>query len=123
MSDLRLGAVEARFADIVWAGAPLSTAELVKRCEKALQWKRTTTYTVLKRLCGRGIFKLEDGTVTVLIGREEFYARKSAEFVEDSFKGSLPAFFAAFTSGKKLSQKDIDELQAMIDELKGTAQS
>ncbi|MBQ6165364.1 MAG: BlaI/MecI/CopY family transcriptional regulator [Clostridia bacterium] len=120
MSDLRLGAVEARFADIVWAGAPLSTAELVRRCEKELQWKRTTTYTVLKRLCERGIFKLEDGKVTVLIGRGDFYARKSAEFVEDSFQGSLPAFFAAFTSGKKLSQKDIDELQAMIDSLKGS---
>ncbi|MBR5426871.1 MAG: BlaI/MecI/CopY family transcriptional regulator [Clostridia bacterium] len=120
MSDLRLGAVEARFADIVWAGAPLTTAELVRRCEKELQWKRTTTYTVLKRLCERGIFKLEDGKVTVLIGRGDFYARKSAEFVEDSFQGSLPAFFAAFTSGKKLSQKDIDELQAMIDRLKGS---
>ncbi len=120
MSDLRLGAVEARFADIVWAGAPLTTAELVRRCEKELQWKRTTTYTVLKRLCERGIFKLEDGKVTVLIGRGDFYARKSAEFVEDSFQGSLPAFFAAFTSGKKLSQKDIDELQAMIDSLKGS---
>ncbi len=121
MSDVRLGAVEARFADIVWAGAPLSTAELVKRCAKELQWKRTTTYTVLKRLCERGLFRLEDGTVTVVLGRDEFYAKKSAEFVEDSFQGSLPAFFAAFTSGKKLSQKEIDELQAMIDELRGNA--
>ncbi|MBQ6020306.1 MAG: BlaI/MecI/CopY family transcriptional regulator [Clostridia bacterium] len=122
MSDVRLGAVEARFADIVWAGAPLSTAELVKRCEKELQWKRTTTYTVLKRLCERGLFRLEDGTVTVVLGRDEFYAKKSAEFVEDSFQGSLPAFFAAFTSGKRLSQKEIDELQAMIDRLKGNSE-
>ena len=122
MSDMRLGAVEARFADIVWVNEPLSTAQLVKLCEKELQWKRTTTYTVLKRLCERGIFSLDNGTVTALIGRDEFYAKKSAEFVNDSFQGSLPAFFAAFTSGKKLSQKEIDELQEMIDRLKGDSQ-
>ncbi len=119
MSDLRLGAVEARFADIVWTNEPLATALLVKLCEKELQWKRTTTYTVLKRLCERGIFRLDNGMVTALICRDEFYAKKSAEFVNDSFQGSLPAFFAAFTSGKKLSQKEIDELQEMINDLRG----
>ena len=107
MEELKLGMVEARFADIVWANAPMSTRELVKLCEKELNWKRTTTYTVLKKLCDRGIFLTEDSLVSVLISREDFYAMQSERFVEETFDGSLPAFIAAFASRKSLSKSEI----------------
>jgi predicted transcriptional regulator len=114
MEELKLGIVEARFADIVWNNAPLSTKELVALCETELNWKRTTTYTVLKKLCERGIFKTEDSTVSVLISRDDFYAMQSEKFVEDTFGGSLPAFIAAFTSRKKISDKELEEIKRMI---------
>ena len=113
MDELRLGAVEARFADIIWQHAPLSTRELVALCETELSWKRTTTYTVLKKLSERGLFETCDSTVTVKIGREEFYARQSEKFVEDTFAGSLPAF----VSRRKLSAEEAAELRRMIDEM------
>ena len=116
MEELRLGAVEARFADIVWANAPLTTKELVALCEKELAWKRTTTYTVLKKLCERGLFKTEQSVVSVLIERDEFYAMQSERFVEDTFGGSLPAFIAAFSSRKKPSEQEIEEIRRMIEE-------
>ena len=115
MDELRLGAVEARFADIVWANAPISTKELVALCEKELNWKRTTTYTVLKKLCERGLFRTEQSTVSVLIARDEFYAMQSEKFVEDTFAGSLPAFIAAFASRKKPTEKELEEIRRMID--------
>ena len=115
MEELRLGAVEARFADIVWRMAPVSMAELVKVCGEELNWKRTTTYTVLKRLSLRGLFQLESGTVTAVLTRQEFYARQGEKLVEDAFGGSLPAFLAAFTSRKQLSEGEIQELRALID--------
>ena len=113
--DLHLGTAEARFAGIVWANAPVSTTELVKLCAAEFSWKRTTTYTVLKRLCDRWLFQTHSGTVTVLVSREQFYAAQSEQFVADRFGGSLPAFVAAFTSQKKLSAKDLAEIRAMID--------
>ena len=116
MEELRLGAVEARFADIVWANAPLTTKELVALCEKELAWKRTTTYTVLKKLCERGLFKTEQSVVSVLITRDDFYAMQSEKFVEDTFSGSLPAFIAAFASRKKPSEQEIAEIRRMIEE-------
>lgn len=122
MSIARLGMVESRFADIVWQNAPLSTKELVDLCKKELDWARTTTYTVLKKLCERGIFKTENSLVTVLIGREEFYAIQSERFVEDTFKGSLPAFIAAFTSRKNLTEEDIDEIKDMIEKFREAKQ-
>lgn len=115
MKAYRLGAVEARFADLIWANAPLTTGELVKLCQKELQWKRTTTYTVLKRLCEREIFETRDSVVTAKLSRQTFYACQSEEFVEESFGGSLPAFLAAFTARKKLSQADVAELRRMIE--------
>ena len=114
MEEMKLGLVEAHFADIVWQNAPLSTKELVALCEKELKWKRTTTYTVLKKLCERGIFLTENSRVTALISREEFYAIQSEKFVEDTFDGSLPAFIAAFTSRKQLSEGEIEEIRRMI---------
>ncbi len=116
METYTLGNIESRFADIVWENAPLTTGELIKLCEKKLDWKRTTTYTVLKKLSERGIFENQSGTVVVLIGREEFYARQSERYIENSFHGSLPGFLAAFTSRRKLSEKEIEELQQIINE-------
>ncbi len=116
MENARLGAVEARFADIVWQNEPLTTRELVNLCEKELNWKRTTTYTVLKKLCERGIFLTENSKVTALISREEFYAIQSEKFVEDTFDGSLPAFLAAFTARKALTDEEVAELRRMVKE-------
>ena len=119
MSDLKLGAIESRFADIIWQNEPLSSTELVKLAEGELNWKKSTTYTVLKRLCERGIFQNQTGTVTSRISKEEFYAVQSEKFVEDTFSGSLPAFLAAFTTRKKLSEEEIDQLQKLIDQSRG----
>ena len=116
MSDFKLGAVESRFADLIWQNEPVTSGNLVKLANEALNWQKSTTYTVLKRLCERGIFRNENGTVTSLLSKEEFYAVQSEQFVEETFSGSLPAFLAAFTSRKKLSEEEIAELQALIDQ-------
>ena len=118
MSDYQMGVIESRFADIIWENEPVGSGELVKICEAELQWKKPTTYTVLRKLCERGIFQNIKGTVTSLISRSEFFAMQSEKFVEETFEGSLPAFFAAFTARKKLSKEDIDELKRMIDSYK-----
>ena len=115
MDDKKLGAVEARFADLIWQHAPIRSGELVKLCERELTWKKPTTYTVLRRLCQRGIFQNEDGIVTALLSRDEFYAMQSERFVEETFRGSLPSFLAAFTRRRRLSKQEIDEIRRMID--------
>ncbi len=115
MEEMKLGIVEAKFADIIWQNEPIASGELVKLCEADLGWKKSTTYTVLKKLCERGIFQNEQGTVTSLISKEEFNSLQSEKFVEETFEGSLPAFIAAFTRRKKISEKEIDEIQMMID--------
>lgn len=115
MSDYKLGVVESRFADIVWEHEPLSTAELVKLCSEELQWKRTTTYTVLKKLSDHGIFQMNDRIVTARISKEEYYSTQSERFVRETFDGSLPAFIAAFTKRKALSAEDIAEIRRVID--------
>lgn len=112
---MRLGYVESRFADIIWENEPLSSRELVQICEKQLEWKKSTTYTVLKKLCDRGIFKNEGGIVSSLISREEFNAKQGEDLINESFDGSLPAFIAAFISQNKLSANEIDKIQSMID--------
>ena len=119
MGDMKLGAIETRFAEIIWANAPLTTGKLIKLCADELQWKRTTTYTVLKKLCEKGIFKTENSLVTTVISRQEFEAMQSEQFVEETFRGSLPAFLTAFNSRKKLSDAEIDELQRLIDRMRG----
>lgn len=116
MTEIQLGAVESRFADIIWSNEPISSTETVKLAEKSLHWKKSTTYTVLKRLCEKGIFKNEKGIVTSVISRDEFYALQSQKFVEQTFEGSLPAFLAAFTSGKTLSKDEVEYLRRMIAE-------
>lgn len=115
----RMGALEARFADLIWAHEPLPSRELVKLASEALSWKATTSYTVLKRLCDRGLFQNQNGSVTSRISREAYYAIKSEEFVDETFQGSLPAFLAAFSSRKRLSSEEIAALQTMIDGMRG----
>jgi len=115
MSDMKLGPIETRFAHMVWEHAPMTTAQLVKLCAEELQWKRTTTYTVLKKLSEKGLFRTENSTVTVLISGEEFEATQSADFVEETFQGSLPAFVAAFTRKRSISPQELKELRQLLD--------
>ena len=119
MSELRMGAIESHFADMIWENEPVPSPELVKLAERELNWKKSTTYTVLRRLCERGIFQNQSGIVTSLMSRKDFYAVQSEKFVEETFSGSLPAFLAAFTTRKKLSEEEIAELQALIDQSRG----
>ena len=118
MSDYKLGEIEARFADLIWKYEPLTSGELVKLAEKELTWKKSTTYTVLRRLCEKGIFQNEGGQVTSLISREEFHAAQSEEFVNEAFSGSLPAFLAAFSHKKKLSEDEIAALEQIIADMR-----
>lgn len=119
MIQYKLGEVEAAFAALIWDNEPLSSSRLVELCADRLDWKKSTTYTVLRRLCQKGIFQNEGGMVSSLVGREEFAARQSEEFVDEAFGGSLPQFLAAFARRKKLSAEEIDQLQKLIDENRG----
>ena len=119
MSELQMGIVESKFADIIWRNAPVTSSQLVKLGEAEMGWKRTTVHTVLRRLCDKGLFQNDGGLVTVRMSREEFYARQSQQYVTDSFHGSLPAFIAAFTQGRKLTEEERAEIRRMIDETEG----
>ncbi len=116
MDDLKLGLVESKFADIIWAHEPLQSGELVRLCQQELNWKKPTTYTVLRKLCERGIFQNVEGVVSSLISRQDFFAMQSEKFVEDTFQGSLPAFLAAFTTRKSLTEEEIRQIRALIDD-------
>lgn len=116
MADYKLARTESRFADMIWEREPIASGELVKLCEQELGWKSTTTYTVLRRLCDRGIFQNENSTVISLISREQFYSLKSRQFVEDTFGGSLPMFLTSFIGGKKLNRKQIESIRKLLDE-------
>ena len=116
MSDLKMGPVETRFAEIIWDREPVGSTELVRLAEAALGWKKSTTYTVLKRLCDRGIFQNKGGTVTSQLSRADYDTAQSQQFVEESFSGSLPACITAFTRQKKLTEDEIAELQRLIDQ-------
>jgi predicted transcriptional regulator len=109
---------EYHFCLIMWEHEPVTTVELVKLCQERLGWKRTTTYTVIKRLGDRGVLKNEDGTVTSLVSKEDAQAKESDELVEEKFQGSLPAFVAAFTKRQDLSDEELDEVQRMIDRIR-----
>lgn len=123
MDERKLGPVELRFAELIWKNAPISSGELVKLCARELEWKKSTTYTVLKKLCEQGLFQNQGGTVTVLVSRQDYQARQSKQFVADTFSGSLPAFLAAFAQGAPLSQKDIADIRAMIDRFEQEGQT
>ena len=114
--EIQLGVVEAKYADMIWEHEPVTSSELVKLTAVAFNWKRTTAHNVLRRLIDKGLFKNENGLVTAVISREEFYAKQSRQYVEDIFAGSLPAFIAAFTQHTKLTQEEADTIRKMIDQ-------
>ena len=115
---MRLGVIETRFAEMIWDNEPIASGKLVKMCAEEFEWKKPTTYTVLRRICDRGLFRNEGGVVSSIISKEDYYAMQSEEFVKETFAGSLPAFLTAFTSRQKLSKEEIQELQKLIDESK-----
>lgn len=119
MAVYKLGAVEARFAELIWENEPLPSNRLAKLAEQELGWKKSTTYTILKRLCERGLFKNEGGQVSSLVSREEFQAAQSEQFVEEAFGGSLPAFVAAFGSRRRLTDSELDELERLVESMRG----
>jgi len=116
MKVYKLTKSEENFADIIWQNEPIGSGDLVKLCEKEMNWKKSTTYTVLKKLCDKGVFQNENAIVSSLITKDEYYSRQSIRFVEDTFGGSLPKFLTAFISGKKLSKHQAEELKRLIDE-------
>lgn len=118
MTEYKLAEGEAKFAELIWQREPITSPELVKLCEKEFQWKKSTTYTVLKKLCDRGIFQNEQTVVTSRISKEEFNSYRSRKFVEDSFGGSIPKFLTAFMGGKKLTVKQAEEIKELIDSFK-----
>ncbi len=109
---------EYRFCLILWEHEPVTAVELVKLCQEQLGWKRTTTYTVIKRLGERGVLKNEEGTVTALVSKEAAQAREINDLVEEKFQGSLPAFVAAFTKRQDISPRELEEVQRMIDRIR-----
>ncbi len=115
MKDYKLTEAEARFADLIWEKEPLASSELVKLCAEAFTWKKSTTYTVLKTLCEKGIFQNENAVVSAKLTREEFYGLQSREYVEEVFEGSLPRFLTAFCKGRRLSAKEVEEMKRLID--------
>ena len=118
MQDHALGEQETKFANLIWDNAPINSTELVKLAADVMDWKKSTTYTMLRRLCKRGIFRNENATVFVILTRDEFYGGQSRKYVEDTFGGSLPKFLASFIGGKGLSDKQADELVRLINEHK-----
>jgi len=116
MQDLKIFDAEYKFLDIIWDREPINSTLLTKICFEKLGWKRTTTYTVLHKLCGRGILKNENATVTALVKREQVQKHESEVLLDKSFDGSLPAFLAAFLKGKKITEKEAEELKKMIEE-------
>ena len=115
MSDYKLGAIELRFAGLIWDRAPIGSGELVKLCASELGWKKSTTYTVLRKLCDRGFFENRSGVVTVRTTRADYEAAQSRQVVREEFHGSLPYFVAAFAGREGLSDEDMAELERMIE--------
>lgn len=114
--EIQLGVIEARYADIIWEHEPVTSSELVKLTAVAFNWKRTTAHNVLRRLIDKGLFQNENGVVTSVVSRDEFYSRQSKQYVEDTFAGSLPAFIATFTQNSRLTQEEADVIRKMIDQ-------
>lgn len=112
----RLGNEERKFAHIIWREEPLTSRQLIELANAELGWKKTTSYTVLKRLQEKGIFINEKGTVRALISKDEYYSKESSAYIEEAYGGSLPAFIAAFASSAALSEKDIEKLNQLINE-------
>lgn len=118
MELYKLGEMEQKFAELIWTHAPIPSGQLVKLCQEAFNWKRTTTYTMLKRLCLRNLFVNKNGIVQVVMTKGDFQAAQGEQFLNENFDGSLPCFLAAFSRRKKLSRQEIEELQKLIDDYK-----
>lgn len=118
MEQYRLGEMEKRLADIIWANAPLTSKKLTQLCDEAFGWKRTTTYTMLKRLCDRHLFVNNSGTIEILINKDDFTLAQSKNFINETFDGSLPMFLTLFSKNKSMTKDDIDRLQRLIDSYK-----
>lgn len=116
MSDIQLGVIESRFADIIWKNEPVSSSALVKLAGEELGWKRTTVHTVLRRLCDKGLFSNENGRVTSILSREKFYSLQSKQFVDATFDGSFPAFLAAFAQSRALTEEERNLVRQLIDQ-------
>ncbi len=116
--NITLGEMESRFADVIRENEGISSGELVKICAEKFGWKKSTTYTMLRRLCNKGICENKDGHVSSLVSKEDIAAMKTDEIIRESFGGSLPRFLAAFAERKKLSESEIDEIQKMIDKFR-----
>lgn len=115
MKEYQLGAMELRFAELIWSREPVASGDLVKLCKTEFDWKKSTTYTMLRRLCERKIFQNKEGVVTSLLSQEDLHTLQSEKFVEEIFEGSLPQFLAAFTKRKKLTEWEIAELEQLIE--------
>lgn len=111
----RMGTVERQFAEIIWEQEPVASGELVKLAGERLDWKKSTTYTVLRKLCDKGIFRNESSIVTSILNREQYYGKQSKQFVSETFSGSLPRFIAAFAGEERLTKKEIDSLRALVE--------
>lgn len=118
MEQYRLGEMEKRLADIIWANAPLTTRKLTELCEEAFGWKRTTTYTMLKRLCDRKLFINNNGTIEIIVSKDDFALAQSQNFINETFDGSLPMFLTLFSKNKGMSKDEINRLQRLIDSYK-----
>ncbi len=116
MQEIQLGVIEAKFADMIWMHEPIASSDLVKLSAVEFNWKRTTTHTVLRRLCDKGLFRNDNGMVHSIISRQDFYAGQSRKYVDETFNGSLPAFIAAFTKYNSLTSAQAAEIRKMIDE-------
>lgn len=119
MADYRLAEQESKFADIIWDNEPIASGELITLSRNIMNWQKSTTYTILRRLCQRGLFQNQGSIITSLVSRDEFYSRQSHQYVESNFGGSLPKFVAAFVGGRKLSKKQAEELIRLINESRG----
>jgi predicted transcriptional regulator len=118
MKEYKLTESEEKFAELIWQSESVGSGDLVKLCEKEMNWKKSTTYTVLKKLCEKGIFQNENAVVSSIVTKEEYYAKQSIGFVEDTFGGSLPKFLTAFIGGKKISKQQAEEMKKLIDQHK-----
>ncbi len=114
-NGITMGAIETRFAEIIWDREPVRSGDLIGICREEFGWNKSTTYTVLRRLTEKGIFKNQNGTVVSVLSRGEYMNRRSTDFVEETFGGSLPAFLAAFTSARNLTPAEADSIKKMVD--------
>ena len=114
----QLTETEMKFAEMIWEEEPLGSGELVRLCEEEFGWKKSTTYTFIKKLCEQGIFQSENAVVTALVSREKYLQQQGEAFVEKTYDGSLPKMIAAFIERKRLSRAQIEEIEKMIEEYK-----